>query len=226
MDGSRFDQLARALARGRTRRGILGGLAALAGGAVTANRAGAVICPPGQYAGSGGRCLCKLTGRPPGANGCPCGAGQTNCSGTCVNLSSDLANCGSCGNACPGVPNGVPVCIGGGCDIECALAADPCGGECCGDGEFCEADTCVSCLATGAECASEFECCSGLCDVYSGQCIECAGAADPCGGTCCGEGEFCEAETCVACREDGAECASEFECCSGFCDTYNNQCSS
>ena len=39
------------------------------------------------------------------ASGCSddsgdCGPGQTKCNGTCVNTSSDPANCGTCGNTC------------------------------------------------------------------------------------------------------------------------------
>jgi hypothetical protein len=56
-----------------------------------------------------------------------CPAGTTGCSGTCVDLTSDNANCGSCGNACP---SGNP-CTYGKC---CASpVGDPknCGGVSC-----------------------------------------------------------------------------------------------
>src|SRR4051812_20771900 len=113
MDGSRFDLLARAVAGGRTRRGFLGGLAALAAGAV-GMRGSAAACPAGQYAGSGGRCLCKTTGRAPLGSVCPCGAGQTNCNGACKDLSNDPANCGACGVPCVPGPNVASVaCLGG-----------------------------------------------------------------------------------------------------------------
>src|ERR687887_339033 len=100
MDGSRFDQLACAVAGGRTRRGFLGGLVALAAGAVGL-RAAAAACPPNAVAASGGRCLCKSTGRQPGPTGCPCPTGQTACGGVCKDLSSDPNNCGTCGVSCP-----------------------------------------------------------------------------------------------------------------------------
>jgi hypothetical protein len=41
-----------------------------------------------------------------------CPAGETDCSGTCVDLTGDNNNCGSCGNVCP---FNNPVCIGGTC---------------------------------------------------------------------------------------------------------------
>jgi hypothetical protein len=43
-----------------------------------------------------------------------CAAGQTNCGGTCVNTSTDVSNCGTCGNVCQS-PN--TSCISGVCTI-------------------------------------------------------------------------------------------------------------
>ncbi len=43
-----------------------------------------------------------------------CPPGETLCSGTCVNLTSDDNNCGSCGHVCP---FNTPVCIGSVCTI-------------------------------------------------------------------------------------------------------------
>ncbi len=41
-----------------------------------------------------------------------CSTGQTDCSGTCVDLTTDDNNCGSCGNVCP---SSDPACIAGVC---------------------------------------------------------------------------------------------------------------
>jgi Flp pilus assembly pilin Flp len=43
-----------------------------------------------------------------------CAAGATDCAGTCVDLTSDANNCGSCGTVCPPA---TPVCIGSVCTI-------------------------------------------------------------------------------------------------------------
>lgn len=86
MDGSRFDTLSRSLARDVSRRRILMNLAGFITGAILGGRLQRIeaACPAGQYQGSGNRCLCKATGRPPGPNGCPCGAGQSTCGDACL----------------------------------------------------------------------------------------------------------------------------------------------
>lgn len=95
MDGSRFDQIARAFASERSRRGVIGGLAGLAAGLLGATRAAAVTCPPGQYVGSANRCLCLKTGRPPVGGNCPCSGGLVSCGGTCC-LEGQLCEAGAC----------------------------------------------------------------------------------------------------------------------------------
>jgi hypothetical protein len=54
-------------------------------------------CPADQNCVAG-TCVPLTTG--PGAAS-PCRAGLTECGGTCVDLGSDPAHCGACGNACP-----------------------------------------------------------------------------------------------------------------------------
>lgn len=72
-------------------------------------------CPPGRICQSG-QCVCDKTcsgGQILNSNFCECSCpgGQTLCSGNCKDLSSDVQNCGSCGNACTS-PN---VCFDGCC---------------------------------------------------------------------------------------------------------------
>jgi hypothetical protein len=45
---------------------------------------------------------------------CECHTAYTDCSGLCVNLKSDVLNCGSCGNVCPSGQ----ICKGGTCQTQ------------------------------------------------------------------------------------------------------------
>src|SRR5579883_1483216 len=59
-----------------------------------------------------------------------CPAGQSLCNGACVNTSSDLKNCGFCGNACPVPANSIPACISEVCTSSCVPGFASCGGTC------------------------------------------------------------------------------------------------
>ena len=48
-----------------------------------------------------------------------CTADETNCEGACRNLSSDTANCGECGYACPEDANATISCMNGKCVLVC-----------------------------------------------------------------------------------------------------------
>ena len=66
------------------------------------------------------------------ANACvfTCNSG-TNCSGTCINTSSDPAHCGSCTKVCPDPGNGVAACSASACVPKCNDGQPPCGGTTC-----------------------------------------------------------------------------------------------
>ena len=102
MDAQRFDALARGLARRASRRSVLRGAA---GGAVAGVLVGAGVRPAGAQ----------------------CPAGQTACGGACVDLMTDMANCGACGEVCESGLVGV-ACIGGAClRVTCPPALTECG---------------------------------------------------------------------------------------------------
>ena len=54
----------------------------------------------------------------------------TSCSGLCVDLMTDVANCGTCDNVCLNVVNGTVACEYGSCTFTCDNGYEPSGDEC------------------------------------------------------------------------------------------------
>ena len=63
------------------------------------------------------------TGQCPGG-GCP--SGMRSCGNSCVDVSRDRLNCGTCGRVCAGGQ----VCSGGQCLTSCQTGLTNCGGKC------------------------------------------------------------------------------------------------
>lgn len=183
MDARTFDRLAKSVSSAASRRGLVQVLAGLPLGLVMFSQFGR-----DPDATTGDEALAKSHRRHrrkarhrhnPGKNkrkrkhkSKSCSPSSlTRCGGQCVDTQTDSNHCGTCGTACLGVPNGTPVCIDGTCDLECAFAADPCGGACCAQDQFCQADACQACLAPGEVCTSDAQCCNGDCHTYSGFCF-------------------------------------------------------
>src|SRR5262249_36177861 len=63
---------------------------------------------------------------------CPCTPGYTLCQdGVCCGLTSDVDNCGACGNVCPaGPPDSVRTCTNGVCGFVCRYGYTLCGDRC------------------------------------------------------------------------------------------------
>lgn len=188
MDGQRFDDLAKALAFGTSRRSLL--RAVLGGSAVISGRQSAQTvaaqkscaddgdCP--SLACCGGVCVNTLFD----ANHCggclsPCPdlPGSICCDGICRNANTDRNHCGDCDRSCDD-----DLCVDG----QCCAAAAYCAGSCCAAGEACLAplrsgDRGICCpprqVGNGLCCGSgeefitntkgEPECCSAqrICDV-------------------------------------------------------------
>jgi hypothetical protein len=153
-----------------------------------------------------------------GAGQCLCPAGLQDCSGVCVDLTADRANCGTCGRACATGEG----CQAGECTEDCAPTCagrecgdDGCGGSCgdCDEGLVCDAagvcgcgpdaldcgagcvDTSIdreNCGGCGVICAATEACVGGECRCQPA----CAGREcgdDGCGGSCgaCGDDRSC-----------------------------------
>ena len=88
-----------------------------------------------------------------------CPQTQMQCGAICATLATDVANCGTCGNAC----GSSQTCIGGACSAPCSGDTSVCVGD---DGAYCtkldsDNDNCGSC---GDACASGNVCSLGTCN--------------------------------------------------------------
>lgn len=124
-----------------------------------------------------------------------CALGSELCSGVCVSISSDNANCGVCGNVCAAGQ----ACSGGICSCSSGLA------NCLGACVNTATDT-VNCGACGNACAQGQVCAAGRCQCQTGLtactngCVDTASDGDNCGGcgSVCAEGTVCSQGVCSA----------------------------
>lgn len=220
MDGARFDRIARTLA---TRRGLLGGLGGLAVAAFGL-RPSEAACPTGQYLGSGGRCLCRTTGRPPVNGSCPCRVGERDCgNGVCANCCT-VADCPSPGpclksacvsGKCQATECGADeVCLGGTCCPTAHVCGETCLTEACGE--------CHSCDPTQGACVPApndtpcgdvdgYACCGGACTLVLADPLHCGTCGNVCltpGGVLCVSGECCQ-----GLLGAGGTCSESLPCC-------------
>ena len=241
MDDRQFDRIARAAARGASRRQVLAALAS----ATVASRLGA--------------------GRPAAAQA-TCAPGQTNCGGACVDLATDLAHCGACDAPCASKLVAV-ACRDGQCvRADCAVGQEYCGavdgcrdltsdplhcgacGNACPAGQDCVDGACATGSGTGptqTACAEGQLVCGGVCvdgccnNDHCGACgnactgvLTCfEGQCDCPSGNCCAEGETLCGDTCVAtccgnanCGACGNACGAGLTCFEGVCDCPSGNC--
>ena len=193
MDEQRFDLLTRAFAACTSRRQALGILAGLA--VVKAN--------PGSASAAQDDSMAQ-----------DCGAGLTFCAeaGACVDLQSDLDNCGACGSVCESDLVGVECRAG-----ECVRADCPVGLEYCGAVDLCRdlSSDPAHCGACGNACASGV-CAGGACAPGGGGC---APDQTDCGGVCVDT--CCNNDHCGAC---GNVCPSGTSCFEGICGCPSGLC--
>ena len=118
-----------------------------------------------------------------------CVAGQTCCGGGCVDIRTNLGNCGGCGTTCA-VSNGVPACLVGACGVETCSAGF---GDCdrvAGNG--CEVDT----RTTLAHCGA----CDHACPARAGAAATCVAGA--CGFLCDVGFADCDGDASNGCEVD------------------------
>lgn len=160
-------------------------------------------------------------------------AGASCCANQCVDTQNDVANCGSCGNACStatadGCLNGLCLC---GDNPECTGTETCCSDECvdtqthvdhcgaCGDACLANADNCANgacvCGTTGATCPEADTCCNGVC-LTPGPGV-CCGIAD-CPSRPCNFLNGCTNNICdYTPAANGFPCGFGGECQNGAC---------
>jgi hypothetical protein len=194
MDGRRFDDLTRLFGHGTTRRRVVAaalGLAAIAvdGGVASARRATCrqfgAACTRGAQCCSG-RCDTRRQAPRNLRNRCACAVGEARCNGACIDTTSNVDNCGGCGEVC----DSLEICVSGACVCDSGLTA--CDGVCV-DLET-DADRCGDCGAACDTVDGEV-CCDGSCVDLMTDPDHC-GACDaiPCATL---SGEICEAGVCL-----------------------------
>jgi hypothetical protein len=115
-----------------------------------------------------------------------CPRSETDCFGVCVDLTSDEANCGACGNSC-GVGQ---ECLAGECRVACPAGETNCS-EVCVDLTINEAN----CGACGHSCSVNETCVDGGCVLDCGADTPCAYIQDgQLALDCCTPGEECSAD--------------------------------
>jgi hypothetical protein len=108
-----------------------------------------------------------------------CANGLTTCNGSCVDVSTDWQNCGSCLHLCSIPVGGVATCQNAACGVACNA-----GYNACGSSTTCTPDSPTSCGPTCMACPSTFD---GTATCSAGHCgIACNPGFVPCGlGSCC-----------------------------------------
>ena len=177
---------------------------------------------------------------PAGVARSSCGAGQALCTvggvETCIDVSSDSANCGACGFACSPTDQ---ACVAGAC--TCLNGLDACGASCvdvhtdvancgacgasCGLALFCVDSSCVdSCPLTD---------CGGSCVDTSTSLAHCGSCSNPCapghecaGGACvCAAGyTACSPTLCANLDTDPANCGACGNACAGGTACVSGSC--
>ena len=163
-------------------------------------------------------------------------------SGTCVDLTNNLANCGACGNVCPNYANATTTCVNGQCGYKCNNGNDCGGGRCVtfgptscgcnppqdctllGAGEMCDSTgNCVCNPGTGTMCPAGICCGSNVCCGGGSTCVAEGNAA--CGSSCdkCAGGSTCNAHQCTCTAGNSFICGvpgGTYSCCtlSQYCD--------
>ncbi len=188
-----------------------GATTCIAGGCcANANICGISCCTPGQTC-TGTTCCalaqacgttCCAAGDVCSAGHC-CPAGQTNCGGVCVDITTSATHCGTSCAVCPSYPGATPVCTAGVCGYSCTAGFADCNGLASDGCEVNLATDVLHCGACGTNCTGGRTCQGEVCSCRVGQ-VVCGGvcvtpATDPANCGACGNACAAPANGAVAC---------------------------
>lgn len=142
-------------------------------------------------------------------SGTNCGAGATECGGTCTVVARDAENCGACGKKCAAGE----LCSAGTCAASCQSGTTKCGTECvdtksdsrnCGTcGTKCSGIQVCNAGACANSCTSGLTTCGSACVDTQTDRTNCGGC-----GTMCKDGEVCSAGKCeISCQAGLTKCS-------------------
>ena len=152
-----------------------------------------------------------------------CVTSQALCSAACIDIWSDVANCGACGGVCLATES---CCTGVCADLQTDEANCSSCGNACNAGEGCCAGSCIdvssdvtNCGTCGNTCPMGNNCCAGICSDPTSDEANCNGC-----GNACNTGEGCCSSACIDvqadtsnCGDCGVTCGAGENCCSGSC---------
>jgi hypothetical protein len=207
MESNIFDEVTKAIATSTSRRQALRRIAGILGGTALAGLF------PGLALADNSDCahFCDSV-FDPGPDRGKCKSDAAHHTGLCY----------TCGPASPGGTK--PICCPQNPDGTCTSYSSA---TCCSGGQVCQNGACVTpCTPDGGSCTLDSECCTGICDSYSGTCgceadgTHCHRDSDCCTGVCN------EATTLCGCAPSGIVCLRNSDCCSGTCipGIYNSTC--
>jgi hypothetical protein len=239
MDGQRFDRLARGLAAGTSRRGVMRGLAAAvtAGALARVGRrqvSGQELLAPGEQCTSTQQCD-QFGGPQACADNGIAEDGALNCcriqAGACI---YDRDCCGMlycvdgfCLGESEATTSGGGLPLGSECteNGQCAAVGD--GRVICGDNFIAEDGPLNCCLEEGSSCSDSFECC-GMYYCQNGRCGSAEGG-DLAPGEICITSDQCSqalgpsrcglngsAATPICCLDEASPCTNDLECCDDY----------
>jgi hypothetical protein len=123
----------------------------------------------------------------------PCASGTNLCGDSCVDLSNDNSNCGSCGNVCQLIG---AWCASGECQCECSRNMVSCYPVCCTDPNV-DPNNCGTC---GNACPEGWACCGGQCIDRNTDPAHCGASCDETDqnlGVACEAGTTCVSGSCT-----------------------------